>query len=72
MEGRDSKIIIRSLIMIENLKNVSKENIVDLDVRPELDAGRDPFNLIIKTLANVKDNQVLHLIINFEPVTLTQ
>ena len=70
MEGRDSKIIIRSLIMIENLKNVSKENIVDLDVRPELDAGRDPFNLIIKTLANVKDNQVLHLIINFEPVPL--
>ena len=32
MEGRDSKIIVRSLIMIENLKNVSKENIVDLDV----------------------------------------
>ena len=56
--------------MIENLKNVPKEKIVDLDVRPELDAGRDPFNLIMKTLGNMKDDQVLHLIIIFEPVPL--
>lgn len=56
--------------MIEKLKNVPKEKIVDLDVIPELDAGRDPFNLIIKTLGGMKDDQALHLIINFEPVPL--
>ncbi len=56
--------------MIEKLKNLPKEKIVDLDVRPELDAGRDPFNLIIKTLGDMKEDQALHLIINFEPVPL--
>ena len=56
--------------MIEKLKNLPKEKIVDLNVIPELDAGRDPFNLIIKTLGGMKEDQVLHLIINFEPVPL--
>ena len=56
--------------MIEKFKDLPKEKIVDLDVRPELDAGRDPFNLIIKTLGNMGDDQVLHLIIVFEPVPL--
>src|SRR4030067_300884 len=56
--------------MIEKLKDLPKEKIVDLDVRPELDAGRDPFNLIIKTLGNMGDDQVLHMIIVFEPVQL--
>ena len=56
--------------MIEKLKGLPKEKIVDLDVRPELDAGRDPFNLIIKTLGNMSNDQVLHLVIVFEPVPL--
>ncbi len=56
--------------MIEELKNLPKEKIVDLDVRPELDAGRDPFNLIIKTLGSMSDDQVLHLVIVFEPIPL--
>ncbi|MCC6543817.1 MAG: DUF2249 domain-containing protein [Nitrospirae bacterium] len=56
--------------MIEKLKSLPKEKIVDLDVRPELDAGRDPFNLIIKTLGSMSDDQVLHLVIVFEPVPL--
>ncbi len=56
--------------MIQKLKSLPKEKIVDLDVRPELDAGRDPFNLIIKTLGSMSDDQVLHLIIVFEPVPL--
>lgn len=56
--------------MIEKLKSLPKEKIVDLDVRPELDAGRDPFNLIIKTLGSMSDDQVLHLIIVFEPTPL--
>src|SRR3989337_3022325 len=56
--------------MIERLKSLPKERIVDLNVIPELDAGRDPFNLIIKTLGGMKEDPVLHLLINFEPVPL--
>ncbi len=56
--------------MIENLRGLPKEKIVDLDVRPELEAGRDPFNLIVRTLGGIQEDAVLHLIIHFEPVPL--
>lgn len=56
--------------MPERLKNISKENMVDLDVRPEVESGRDPFRTIMTTVGNLKDGEGLHLINTFEPVPL--
>lgn len=42
----------------------------DLDVRPILAKGGDPFALIIKTLNQLSDSEALHLIVGFEPVPL--
>lgn len=41
-----------------------------LDVRPVLEAGGDPFGLIMKTLAGLEAPDALHLLVSFEPVPL--
>ncbi|MEB2284703.1 MAG: hypothetical protein B6D46_13630 [Polyangiaceae bacterium UTPRO1] len=41
-----------------------------LDVRPILDAGGDPFSLIMKTVKQLDEKQALHLLVGFEPVPL--
>lgn len=49
---------------------LNKENMVVLDVRPEVTSGRDPFNSIMKAVGNLNEGQGLHLINLFEPVPL--
>lgn len=56
--------------MPERAKEFSKEKVVDLDVRSEVDSGRDPFKTIMTAVGNLKEGEVLHLINHFEPVPL--
>jgi len=53
-------------------KTSSKEikNLVSLDVRPTLDSGKDPFDIIMKTVKVLKDNETLKIINTFEPIPL--
>lgn len=54
------------------VKNVLPENIVELDVRPVLDSGKDPFNMIRQKVDRLKPQQVLKLINSFDPIPLIQ
>lgn len=42
----------------------------DLDVRPMLEKGQEPFRLITGTAREVKEGEVLRLVTNFEPLPL--
>ncbi len=53
----------------ENI-NMNTDKIVDLDVRPVLDAGTDPFNVIMETLKTMDDDETLRIINTFEPIPL--
>ncbi len=48
----------------------SKEKMVDLDVRPEIESGSDPFKSIMTAVSSLKEGEGLHLINVFEPVPL--
>lgn len=39
----------------------------ELDVRPVLDKGGDPFALIMKTTSQLAPDEALHLVVGFEP-----
>lgn len=54
----------------EWLDKISQDKIVELDVRPILNSGRDPFLDIMNKVQELKDDQVLLLINFFEPVPL--
>lgn len=43
---------------------------LELDVRPSLASGVDPFSLIMKNIDSLKDGEILHLINTFEPLPL--
>ena len=42
----------------------------ELDVRPVLAKGGDPFSLILKTTRGLGDDEALHLVVGFEPTPL--
>lgn len=48
---------------------MSTNDIVDLDVRPSLAKGVDPFGLIMQTVAQL-NGKILHIINSFEPAPL--
>ncbi len=50
--------------------DMERTNIVDLDVRPILDSGVDPFNVIMDGLKNLKQGETLKIINTFEPIPL--
>lgn len=54
----------------EELMNISEDKIIQLDVRPVLDKGRDPFNDIMSKVKELKNNEVFLLINSFEPIPL--
>lgn len=54
----------------EFMKHVTPENVVELDVRPILNSGKDPFNMILKQVKGLKTRQTLKLINDFEPIPL--
>ncbi len=52
-------------------ENISKrENMVTVDVRPEVQAGVDPFKKIMDAVDKLSEGEGLHLINSFEPVPL--
>lgn len=59
-------------VLPDELRNLSSEKIVSLDVRPVIQVGQDPLNQILSKLKEVKAGQVLKLINSFEPVPLIQ
>jgi len=58
----------------KNIKNMPDsnevKNIVSLDVRPTLDSGEDPFNIIMKAVKELKIEETLQIINTFEPIPL--
>lgn len=46
------------------------KNVVELDVRAEVNSGSDPFKTIMTAVNSIKEGDVLHLINGFEPVPL--
>lgn len=70
-EGTKSKI---NESQGKKMGNMSKpkeiKNLVQLDVRPTLDSGEDPFNIIMKAIKVLKDEETLQIINTFEPIPL--
>lgn len=56
----------------EFMQHVTPGNVVTLDVRPILNAGKDPFNMILKQVKALETRQTLKLINDFEPIPLIQ
>ena len=55
----------------QNMSAAKKiNNLVSLDVRPTLDSGEDPFNIIMKAVKVLKDAETLKIINSFEPIPL--
>ncbi len=54
------------------IKNVSPENVVELDVRPVLESGEDPLYMIRERVEGMTRYQVLKLLNSFEPIPLIQ
>ena len=52
------------------MDNFKKENIVQLDVRPNIEAGNDPFKIILDAIKELPENGVLQIINVFEPLPL--
>jgi len=50
--------------------DMERTNIVDLDVRPILESGVDPFNVIMDGLKTLKEGETLRIINTFEPIPL--
>lgn len=54
----------------EFFKTLTKKNLQELDVRKDLELGKDPFNKIMDVLAQMPDKYTLKLINTFEPLPL--
>ena len=54
----------------DNIINMRKEKVVELDVRPILDGGVDPFEAIMAKLKTMDDSETLLIINTFEPIPL--
>lgn len=52
------------------IQHISKENIKELDVRPVINSGNDPFNIILNSVKQLQKGDVLKLINSFEPAPL--
>lgn len=54
------------------LKNAEARNIIDLDVRPVIESGKDPLRMIQQKVSELQPGQVLKIINTFEPTPLIQ
>lgn len=54
----------------QNNKNMRKETVVELDVRPILEGGTDPFETIMDKLKDLDEKHTLLIINKFEPIPL--
>ncbi|MCW3091829.1 MAG: hypothetical protein JWP81_2898 [Ferruginibacter sp.] len=49
---------------------INPADMIELDVRPVIESGKDPLNIIVEKIATVQPGQVLKIINSFEPVPL--
>lgn len=56
----------------EFIKETTKENLIELDVRPILNSGNDPLNEILKVINTIDNKMILKIINTFEPVPLIE
>lgn len=54
------------------VSNVNPANLVLLDVRLAIEAGKDPFNMIMEQIKQLQAGMVLKLVNSFEPVPLIE
>src|SRR5688572_11480792 len=54
----------------EFLKNIQPDKIVELDVRPVIETGKDPLNIILQKVKALEKGYVLKIINSFEPTPL--
>jgi uncharacterized protein (DUF2249 family) len=52
------------------LKNLRTEQIMELDVRPIIQSGKDPLSMILKQVRTLGTGQVLKIVNSFEPAPL--
>ena len=52
------------------MENINKEKLVELDVRPTIEAGNDPFKSIMEAIKVLPDDKTLLIINVFEPIPL--
>ena len=52
------------------IDSLKKEQIVELDVRPVIAAGKDPLSIIVQQVKTIQPGQVLKIINTFEPTPL--
>ena len=74
IQPEEDKISMNNLKMNTKNHEIPDElpagNIIELDVRPIIDSGRDPFKDIMGKAKILGENEVLMIINNFEPVPL--
>ncbi|MGV9011330.1 MAG: DUF2249 domain-containing protein [Flavobacteriales bacterium] len=56
--------------MPDFMKHITPENVLELDVRPILNKGKDPFNLFLGKVKALAPLQTLKIINDFEPIPL--
>lgn len=54
------------------IKNISGGAIEELDVRPIIDSGKDPFSIIMEKIRQLSKTNTLKLVNSFEPLPLIQ
>lgn len=54
----------------EFIRNIHVDKITDLDVRPVIESGKDPLNVILQTVKALERGHVLKIINSFEPTPL--
>ncbi|UEG48852.1 DUF2249 domain-containing protein [Ferruginibacter lapsinanis] len=52
------------------MKNISADKIFQLDVRPIIETGKDPLNVIMESIKTLKQGFILKIINSFEPTPL--
>ncbi len=56
----------------EFMRNIHANKIIDLDVRPVIETGKDPLNIILQKVKGLETGYVLKIINSFEPTPLMQ
>jgi len=52
------------------MKNISADKIIELDVRPAIESGKDPLNIIVQKVKTLQTGDVLKIVNSFEPTPL--
>lgn len=54
----------------EFMKNIQADKIIELDVRPVIESGKDPLNIIIQKVKTLQTGSALKIVNSFEPTPL--